>query len=158
MPTLIPDSLKYDLQCQLQACQSRSRRNGKVARLPAALREQINQMLDDGLPYKQIIQRLGPAGAHLNEDNLSNWRLGGYQDYLKTIALNDRAHLQIESAAQVVADKPSLDQRDLEAACRRIAVLHYMNALLRHGNHLAQEALARNPAKIITLMNALTRL
>ena len=80
---LLPDSAKYDLNCQLQSCQSRSRRNGKVARLPAALRDQVNRGLDEGLPYKTIIASLGPAGQHLNEDNLSNWRLGGYQDYLK---------------------------------------------------------------------------
>src|SRR5271166_6144938 len=98
MTTLLPDSSKYDLARQLQACQSRSRRNGKVARLPVALREQINLMLDDGVPYKVIIEKLGPAGQHLNEDNLSNWRLGGYQDYLKAQAINDRARIQTEAA------------------------------------------------------------
>jgi len=47
-----PDSSKYDLALQLKACQSKSRRNGKVAHLPLALRVQINHMLDDGVPYK----------------------------------------------------------------------------------------------------------
>jgi hypothetical protein len=62
MPSLLPDAAKYDLDRQLQACQSKSRRNGKVARLPANLREQINLMLDEGLPYKLIIQKLSTAG------------------------------------------------------------------------------------------------
>src|SRR5438128_9493553 len=95
--SLLPDSAKYDLSRQIQACQSKSRRNGKVARLPFALRQQINRMLDDGLEYKVIIKSLGPAGEHLNEDNISNWRLGGYQDFLKAQAINDRARAQTEA-------------------------------------------------------------
>ena len=34
-----PDPSTYELNRQLKACQSKSRRNGKVARLPLALRE-----------------------------------------------------------------------------------------------------------------------
>src|SRR6266581_3738274 len=84
-----PDPSAYELNRQLNACQSKSRRNGKVARLPLALREQINHMLDDGVPYKTIIQKLGEAGKHLNEDNIGNWRLGGHRDYLNTLQIND---------------------------------------------------------------------
>src|SRR6266480_3230521 len=100
----LPDPSKHDLNLQLKACQSKSRRNGKVARLPQALRDQINHMLDDGVPYKTIIERLSDAGKHLNEDNISNWRLGGYQDYLKAQLINDRARTQIEAAADTVRD------------------------------------------------------
>src|SRR6266545_5743418 len=117
MPSLLPDSGKYDLARQLQACQSRSRRNGKVARLPANLRDQINRMLDDGLPYKLIIEKLGPAGQHLNEDNLSNWRLGGYQDSLKALAINDRARAQTEAAADLLREGGQLDPVKLKRVC-----------------------------------------
>src|SRR6266436_8368999 len=113
MKSLLPDSAKYDLSRQLQACQSRSRRNGKVARLPFALRSEINRMLDDGLPYKVSIENLGETARHLNEDNLSNWRLGGYQDYLKSQAVNDRARAQTEAAAAVVRDAGHIDPAKL---------------------------------------------
>jgi hypothetical protein len=154
MPSLLPDSEIYDLQCQLQACQSRSRRNGKVARLSADLRAKINSMIDEGLLYKDIIKSLGPAGRHLNEDNISNWRLGGYQDYLKAQALTDRARLEIVSAATVVSKISDLDSRTLEAACKQIALLHYLKTLINHGEQLTLESITRNPLKIITLMNA----
>src|SRR5258706_8651434 len=97
-----PTPAAHDQNLQPKPCQPRSRRNGKVARLPSALREQINQMLDDGVPYKAIIERLGDAGKHLNEDNISNWRLGGYQDYLNTLQLNDRARTQTEASPHVL--------------------------------------------------------
>src|SRR5258708_14099712 len=89
MKTLLPDSAKYDLACQLQTCHSKRRRNGKVARLPFALRAEINRMLDDGLPYEVIIQTLGAAGEHLKGDNLSNWRPAGCHDDLQTHAHHD---------------------------------------------------------------------
>jgi hypothetical protein len=154
MPSLLPDTAKYDLALQLRACQSSSRRNGKVARLPAAMRDQINHLMDDAVPYKVVIEKLGPAGQHLNEDNLSNWRLGGYQDYLKAQAINDRARIQTEAAADIVRDSGHLDPRQLKQACSEIALLQYIDTLYEHGEQLARDALMKNPAKMITLMNA----
>jgi hypothetical protein len=61
-------------------------RNGKVARLPEATRNQINRMLDDGMPYRAILEKLresNPEGLTyaLSEMNLSNWFHGGFQDW-----------------------------------------------------------------------------
>ena len=71
-------------------------RNGKIARLPEATRNQINQMLDDGLTYREIIQQLNLANSSTPQDsnisplpyaisemNLSNWYKGGFQDWRK---------------------------------------------------------------------------
>ena len=152
---LLPDSAKYDLACQLQACQSKSRRNGKVARLPLAIRDEINRMLDDGLPYKIIIAKVGEPGKHLNKDSISNWRLGGYQDYLKAQALNDRARFQTEAAADAVRDMDQVDPARLQRACQEVALLQYFQTLMHHGQQLSQDSLKKNPAKLITLMNTL---
>jgi hypothetical protein len=156
MPTssLVPDTAKYDLSLQLQACQSSSRRNGKVARLPATSRDQVNRMMDDGFTYKQIIESLGPAAQHLNEDNLSNWRLGGYQDYLKAQAINDRARIQTQAAADVVRDSETASPARLQQVCAQIALLFYIETIMEHGEQCARESLKRNPAKFITLINA----
>ena len=142
----------------LQACQSKSRRNGKIARLPAVLREQINHMIDDGVPYKGIIGKLGEAGKHLNEDNLSNWRFGGYQDYLKAQALNERALTQIEAAADVIRESGDADCVQAQRACQQIALIQYMDVLLEHGEEIARDSLKKNPAKMITLMNSICKL
>ena len=103
---------------------------------------------------KVIIDKLGEAGKHLNEDNLSNWRLGGYQDHLKAQAINDRARTQTEAAADLVRDTGHLDPSKLRQACGEIALLHYLETLMDNGEQLARESLKKNPAKFITLINA----
>jgi len=60
-------------------------RNGKVAKLPEPIREWINQMIEDGLPYRSIINQLSEANPPLpypiSEMNLSTWRKGGYREW-----------------------------------------------------------------------------
>jgi hypothetical protein len=58
------------------------RRRGKIANLPNDVREQLNRMLRDGLPYATIIARLGQDGNGLIPQNLSRWRKGDHQDWL----------------------------------------------------------------------------
>lgn len=156
MTPLLRHSNPFDTA--LQSCQSKRRRNGKVARLPAVLREQINQMLDDGFPYKTIIEKLGDSGKHLGEDSLSSWRRGGYQDYLKAQALNERALTQIEAAADVIRETGDLDPTHAQRACQQFALLQYMDVLLEHGDEIARDSLKKNPAKMITLMNSICKL
>src|SRR4051812_44355977 len=78
-----------------------SRRNGKVARLPHATRLVINRMLDDGIMYKDIIARLGDPGADLTVHNLSNWRMGGYQDYLNEQREAATTRIRTEAAVEL---------------------------------------------------------
>jgi hypothetical protein len=59
------------------------RRNGNVARLPQNLRETVNSMLDDGIPYDTIIAKLREHGFKICRSNLTRWRNGGFQDFLK---------------------------------------------------------------------------
>src|SRR3954468_18578267 len=65
------------------------RRTGKIARLPKPVRDHLNAMLQDGVPYQQIMERLGPHGDALNEQNITNWKKGGYQDWLREIRLTN---------------------------------------------------------------------
>src|ERR1043166_8462642 len=58
------------------------RGTGKVARLPKSVRDQINQMLLDGVPYAEIIRKLGDPGKDLNIDNIGEWKKRGYRDWL----------------------------------------------------------------------------
>lgn len=70
-------------------------RNGKIARLPHALREEVNRRLLDGVPGSQILDWINaePAavkvfadyfnGAPVNDQNLTNWRTDGYRDWIR---------------------------------------------------------------------------
>lgn len=69
-------------------------RNGKIARLPVAIRTELNQRLHNGetgrdalawlngLPEVKQVMKDNFAGAELNEVNLSRWRDGGCEDWL----------------------------------------------------------------------------
>ena len=69
--------------------------NGKIARLPRNIRDELNQRLDDGetggrilewlnsLPPVQSVLAAEFGGVEINAQNLSNWRQGGYQSWLK---------------------------------------------------------------------------
>ena len=68
-------------------------RNGKIARLPADLRTELNQRLANGemikplaewlngLPKVQEVLRKSFEGRPINEDNISEWKNGGYRDW-----------------------------------------------------------------------------
>ncbi len=68
-------------------------RTGKIARLPVEIRHQLNRRLQDGKPGKQLVVWLNSLpvvrealkvefGARpITEQNLSEWKLGGYRDW-----------------------------------------------------------------------------
>jgi hypothetical protein len=62
-----PEASQTDQTTALQPFQfqPKERRTGKVARLPESIRDQINTMIQDGVPYLQIIERLGTVAQGL---------------------------------------------------------------------------------------------
>jgi len=68
-------------------------RRGKVARLPRAIREALNQRLRDGLPASEVLPWLNALpevravlhtrfhGKPIAADNLSWWRRGGFAEW-----------------------------------------------------------------------------
>jgi hypothetical protein len=69
-------------------------RTGKIARLPREIREQLNRRLQDGEPGKKLVEWLNSlpevkaalntqfGGRRVSEQNLSEWKAGGYRDWL----------------------------------------------------------------------------
>ncbi len=70
-------------------------RLGKIARLPKKIRDRLNQQILDGVPGKDLVRWLNGMNEvvdilveHFNatrvtEQNLSEWKQGGYLDWLK---------------------------------------------------------------------------
>ena len=70
-------------------------RTGKIARLPEAIREKLNHHLKNGVRAKNLVEWLNQipevktilaecfAGKPVREQNISEWRAGGYQDWLE---------------------------------------------------------------------------
>jgi hypothetical protein len=69
-------------------------RNGKIARLPREVRERLNRRLEDGEQGKKLVVWLNEMpevqavlatefrGKAINGQNLTEWRQGGYRDWL----------------------------------------------------------------------------
>jgi len=72
---------------------TRRSRNGKIARLPRLIRHQLNTRIEDaepgpallkwlnGLPEVQELLARDFESRPINEQNLSDWRQGGFRDW-----------------------------------------------------------------------------
>ncbi|HVV01756.1 MAG TPA: phage protein Gp27 family protein [Verrucomicrobiae bacterium] len=80
------------------------RRTGKIAKLPRKVRNQLNEMIDDGVPYLQIIARLGTDGEGLTEDMLSKWKNSGYHEWIDERRLSDAMRARYEFAHALVTE------------------------------------------------------
>jgi len=68
-------------------------RLGKIARLPLAVRDWLNERLQDGEPARALVKELNSLpevreclevffeGRPINEQNLSAWKLGGFREW-----------------------------------------------------------------------------
>jgi len=97
------------------------RPHGKIAELPKALRDQINQMLDDGFSYRKIAEKLKASGSDLPQGVISRmsvlrWHDNGYQRYLDQQQRLAEVRANREAALDMVAagDTTALPEADLQ--------------------------------------------
>src|SRR5512141_522847 len=95
-------------------------RNGKIARLPKHVRHHLNSRLEDGEPGKQLgewlnglpevqaVLKLRFGGRPISEQNLSEWKQGGYQEWLKLQESRYLVQHLSEEAEDLEADAGSL--------------------------------------------------
>ena len=91
-------------------------RNGKIARLPRAIRDRLNQQIQDGVPSKDLVRWLNGMNEvvdilaqqfntdRITEQNLSEWKQGGYQDWLKHQERRDWVRRISDEAEDITAD------------------------------------------------------
>jgi hypothetical protein len=131
------------------------RRTGTVARLPSRVREKLNLMLRDGLPYAAIIERLGEHGKCLNPDILSRWHAGGFQDWLRERAWLEEMRVRLDFASDIVSSK-NVDL--LNEAGLRIALAQMYNLLTTFDPASLSEKMQLQPAVYPRVLNALCKL
>jgi hypothetical protein len=114
--------------CARTAAKPQNARKGKIARLPLAVRTELNQRLRDGekgagllrwlngLPEVKQAMREHFAGAELHKVNLARWRGGGYEDWL--------AEEQTKEAAAALAHRAAaLEGVSLAALTQNMALV-----------------------------------
>lgn len=96
-----------------------SARIGKIARLPEALREELNKRLVGGALGPQLLPWLNAqpetvavltehfAGAPINPQNLSDWRNGGFREWQEK---RDRHHQRLEHTRELARMSMELAQ------------------------------------------------
>jgi hypothetical protein len=103
-------------------------RTGKIARLPHAVREALNERLRDGLPCAEVLSWLNALpearemlrrrfdGSPISKQNLSLWRRGAYAGWLE----NQQTK---EAVAIMAAACRGIDQADREALTGQLALV-----------------------------------
>lgn len=104
--------------------------NGKIGRLPRNIRDELNHRLENGemagviLPWLNALPAVQAAlaaefqASPVNEQNLSNWRKGGYQDWLKQ---QERRNLVRELTANA---------EELAAAAGGVEIGNHLSSML----------------------------
>ena len=102
------------------------RHNGKIARLPKALRDKINTLIQDGYCYPDIIEKVGEAAKDLNPMNLSRWKDSGYKDWVLQQTWLNHTRQRQEPASALCTD---FDATELNHAALQLGTLHIFEAL-----------------------------
>ena len=83
-------------------------RNGKIARLPKSIREELNRRIEDGWPGVKLVAWLNELpevrqilrenfnDESITEPNLSRWKEGGYRDWLRHRESQEQLRWMIE--------------------------------------------------------------
>jgi|ERR1043165_315690 hypothetical protein len=129
--------------------------NGKIARLPKDLRDRINTMIRDNIPYATIIETLGKSVRHINERNFTNWKSHGYLDWLKE--QKELARMREAADLAIAATKSNQDLHVHEAGIHLAAKQMY-EALADLGPQSIRDALAGDRDNYTRIANALARL
>ena len=154
-PQSTPTADLTDLPSAAKAMKQQRRRRGKIARLPRKIREEVNVMISDGLPYAEIIARLGDHGKDLNKDNLINWHAGGYRDWLRDQPWLDQLHASLDFATIVLDDS---DAPKIREASLIIAVKQMYELIKSFEPAEFKQQLTDEPATYSRILNSLSKL
>ena len=103
--------------------EGRMTRNGKIARLPSAVREELNTRLNDGEMGKELVAWLNSVpevqatlkkyfhGHAVTEQNLSEWRTGGFEEWQRQQASAEFCRTLSENSAELQLESNGGDAR-----------------------------------------------
>ena len=124
-------------------------RISNIGRLPALVRDEVNQFLYDGKSFRTIITWLAEKGhGRFNKTNLSRWKARGYQNWLTAKERLDERQYKLELAQQNAATGDPVYH---DAGVNIIAQEFYDAFSSLNFEELAAKA-RENPDKLIRLL------
>jgi hypothetical protein len=133
---------------------SRFPRN-KIARLPKAVRDSINRMLAQAIPYAQILAELGDVGKSLNKSNLWRWKKGPYQRWLLNQQRLEDTRAQLQFTLEAVRQNQN---SQIHEATQQIAALRISELFTQIDLPALKQALLDDPNTAVRLANLLPKL
>jgi len=131
-------------------------RTGKIARAPFEIRTHVNEMLRDGNTSKAVINFLAGAGiTGVNEQNVTNWREGGYQDWLAERGRFEQLAADRDFAMEIVK---AGEGSKLGEAAQVLAGSQLFNTLREFDIGALKELLADKPENYAQIVNALSKI
>lgn len=142
-------------------------RTGKIARLPKQLRDAVNLALQDGATAARIIQIITDAkangatnGDHTeieipNDQNVSNWRDGGYADWERENQRLRDMQTKREFALRIVQEN---EGGKIHEAGLNLAASQIFELLQDFDVQTLKEQLADDPENYSKLVSALARI
>jgi len=127
----------------------------KISRLPVEIRESINRMLRDRIPYHEILQKLGEVGKTLNKNNLSRWKKTGYLIWLKECQRREDAAAQIQLHLDLLREN---ENGKIHLAAQQIGALKICQLLAEFDLALLRKTLEQEPEGFLHLLQMLPKL
>ncbi len=144
---------RVNRKSQIENSSNRSS-TGKIARLPAVLRDQVNQWLDDGALFETISDRLAALGhPGITQSNISRWKTGGYQKYLRHQDHLDEQRIRFESAHKLGQELG--DSSQTSRTCEILTSTRIYELLLSLDDTTDPEESAKTIGQICQLTRAL---
>ena len=132
------------------------KRRGKISGLPKAIRQRVNEMLDEGTTYEAIIEWLDQNGfPSINKVNMHNWHKGGFRDWLREQERLENQSAQREWLGDIITQS---QPGDLHQCIYTLFASQIMDSLFGINTGKLKEGLAARPRDYIALMNGFRRM
>jgi hypothetical protein len=131
------------------------RGTGLVARLAKAIRDQINYMILDGVPYAEIRARIGQPMEGITDRHIANWKKYGHQDWLVELQRREALQSMHEDAMDILQQKSGATIQD---AGRTIAGAQLYDLLTSFDREAFAGALVKKPELYLRIIGTLARL
>jgi hypothetical protein len=113
-------------------------------------------MMADGVPYREILQRLGQHAEGITVDHISTWKThGGHARWLEHRDTKTALHITRAEAADLATEKPAAP---LQEASRSLASAQLYDLLSLFDTAALRSALADKPELYLRLVSCISRL